>query len=169
MHPSDLIRLPKQLEADPRGQQIIQILTACTRLLWAGGALKIPDVPLTRRLTDALRNARNAGQIVRGLEGADNRLEKEQHGLTMADRKTGVQRGVRISRLLILSNDGSERFYRSVESLLRRSGPRVLAVRLDADAVHLGELLYGPDRIARLIMIEHKEHVAAVLLALIQE
>ena len=84
----------------------------------------------------------------------------------MADQKSGVPRGQRISRLLILANDGAERFYRQVESLLQRHGPRVMAVRLQADAEQLGGLLYGPGRAARLLMIVHKAAVGAALMAL---
>jgi len=161
-----LIRLPKQLETDPRGQQILHALSAHTRLLWSGGTLEIPSIALTWELAAALHDAHNAGRIIRGYESTEKRLGKEQQGLAMVDVKTGIPRGLRVSRLLILSNDGSERFYHGVESLLRRQGPRVLAVCLEADALQLGELLYGPGRMARLIMIEHKDHVAAVLLAL---
>jgi hypothetical protein len=42
----------------------------------------------------------------------------------------------------------------------------VLAVRLALDAAALGELLFGPDRPVRLLLIEHKEAVCSVLLAM---
>jgi len=161
-----LFRLPKQLETDPRGEEILKRLNARAQVLWSGGTLEVPSVELSQGLADVLQKACSAGQIIRGYEGTLKNLEKEQQGLVMADQKTGVQRGVRISRLIILSNDGSERFYRGVESLLRRHGPRVLAVRLETDSFRLGELLYGKGRMARLIMIDHKNHVAAVLLSL---
>jgi hypothetical protein len=66
----------------------------------------------------------------------------------MADRQIGVPRGVRVSRLLLLANVGAERFYRQIEALLRRHGPRVLALRLEIDENGLGELLFGPRRVA---------------------
>lgn len=84
----------------------------------------------------------------------------------MADRQSGISRGMRVSRLLLLSDDGAVRFYRAVDSLLRTHGPRVLAMRLNADAATLGGLLFGPNRIARLLMIEHKDAVSEVLLSL---
>ena len=73
---------------------------------------------------------------------------------------------MRISRLLVLADDGAERFYRRVEALLRRHGPRLMAVRLGIDAEGLGEMLFGPGRAARLLLIEHKTAVGAILLAL---
>ncbi len=66
----------------------------------------------------------------------------------------------------MLADDGAERFYRNVESLLRRHAPRVLALRLSADERALGQLLFGPDERARLLLVEHKDAVSAVLLAL---
>ncbi len=77
-----------------------------------------------------------------------------------------MPRGVRVSRLLVLADDGAERFYRQVERLLRRYGSRVLAVRLEADADALGELLFGTNGRARLLMLNHKEAVSAFLLAM---
>jgi hypothetical protein len=142
------------------------MLTAHTRLLWKDGDIEVTIATLSSALETALRNAHNAGHVIQGLESAERRLVLEERGLCLADGKSSVVRGERISRLLVLSDDGAERFYRKVESLLRRYGPRVLAVRLDVDAATLGELIFGQGRLARLLMLEHKEAVSAVLLAM---
>jgi hypothetical protein len=102
---------------------------------------------------------------VRGLETATKRLANENRGIGLADKKSGVTRGVRVSRLLVMSDDGAERFYRQVESLLRRHGPRLLALCLDVDAETLGTMIFGPGSRARLLMLDHKEAVSAFLLA----
>ena len=154
------------VESDPRSTRVIRILTTNTRPLWHGGVIEVPEIVLTDELAEALRNASRGGKVVRGLESALRLLADEHRGITLADRRSGAQRGSRISRLLILADDGADRFYRTVESLLRRHGSRVLAVRIEADAATLGALLFGPDRIARLIMIEHKDAVSTVLFAL---
>jgi len=73
---------------------------------------------------------------------------------------------VRVSRLLVMADDGAERFYRQVERLLLRHGPRVLAVRLEVDADTLGEMVFGPGRRARLLLLAHKEAVSGVLLSM---
>jgi hypothetical protein len=104
--------------------------------------------------------------VVRSLENAEHALAAEERGMEMADRKSGVPRGVRVSRLLLLANDGADRFYRQIEALLRRHGPRVLAVLLEIDETGLGELLFGPGSVARLLMLEHKQAVGSVLLAM---
>ena len=161
-----MLRLPRQVESDPRAPLVHGMLSSHTRRLWVHGEIEVTEAELTTELTAALRAAHHAGLVVRGLEGAETRLALEGQGLDLADRKGRALRGERVSRLLVLSNDGAERFYRRVESLLRRYGPRVLAVYLDADAATLGGLIFGPGRLARLLMIEHKDAVSAVLLAM---
>lgn len=160
------LRLPKSVESDPRGQLLLRNLTAHTRLLWQGSELRIPTAKMTRELAEALRKAYSAGQVVRSLEKTERALAAEERGLRMADRQSGVPRGVRVSRLLLLANDGAERFYRRIDTLLRRHGPRVLAVRVELDEHRLGELLFGPQSVARLLMLEHKQAVGSVLLAM---
>jgi len=154
------------VESDPRFSGIIHMLTADTRLLWPGGEVAVPVITLDGALATALRHACSIGTIVRGLEDARRRLADESRGLVLADRRSGAQRGSRVSRLLLVTQDGSDRFYRAVESLVRKHGPRVLAARLETDAAALGALLFGPGRIARLVMIERKVALGEVLLAL---
>jgi hypothetical protein len=160
------LRLPKSVESDPRGSQLLCNLTTHTRLLWQRSEIRIPVAGMTLELAEALRQAYSAGCVVRSLENAERTLAAEERGLRMADRQSGLPRGVRISRLLLLANDGAERFYRHIEALLRRHGPRVLAVCLEIDENGLGELLFGPHCVARLLMLEHKQAVASVLLAM---
>jgi hypothetical protein len=160
------LRLPKSVESDPRGAQLLCHLTTNTRLLWQGGEIRIPVARVTPELAEALRNAHRDGHVVRSLENAEHALAAEERGMEMADRKSGVPRGVRVSRLLLLANDGADRFYRQIEALLRRHGPRVLAVLLEIDESGLGELLFGPGSVARLLMLEHKQAVGSVLLAM---
>jgi hypothetical protein len=166
MNMTSALRLPKSIEADPRVSQLLGALDDHSHLLWPGGTVKIAEAKLSDALREVLLAVHHAGQVVRSLEKADLKLAAEARGQGMADQKSGVTRGVRISRLLILSSDGAERFYRQVESLLRRHGPRVTAVRLGTDAEGLGETLYGPNHATRLLLIEHKAAVSAVLLAL---
>jgi hypothetical protein len=160
------LRLPKLVEAHPRGQQVLHILATQARPLWPETELEVPMATLSSKMASALRSAHNAGHVVRSLESAERMLAAQERGLGLVDRNSGVPRGVRVSRLLVLADDGAERFYRQVERLLRRYGPRVLAVRLDADADALGELLFGTKGRARLLMLNHKEAVSAFLLAM---
>jgi hypothetical protein len=162
----ETLRLPRGVEDEAAAAHLASELAARAQLLWAGGELRVPRAQLAPALEAALKSAFSAGQIVRGLEDAERALAAEERGLKHVDRKTGIERGGRVSRLLVLADDGSERFYRNVESLLRRHAPRVLALRLSADELALGQLLFGPDRVARLLLVAHRDAVAAVLLAL---
>lgn len=162
----DTVRLPRRVEEEPAAAHLAAALSARSRPLWAGSALRVPQLEIAAGLEAALKSAFAAGQVVRGLEAAERVLAGEERGLKRVDRRTGVERGGRVSRLLVLSDDGAERFYRKVEALLRRHAPRVLALRVSVDERALGELLFGPDRVARLLLVEHKDAVSAVLLAL---
>jgi len=159
-------RLPRLVESDPRGKQLLNILTTQTRPLWQGSELEVFLYKLNPELAAVLRNALNAGQVVRSLENAERTLDAEERGLRMVDRRSDKPRGVRISRLLLLADNGAERFYRQVERLLRHHGHRVLAVRLEMDADTLGELLFGPGHLVKLLMLNHKKAVCEVLLAM---
>ena len=161
------LRLPKLVEADPRAQDLLRILPAHARLLWPEGKIHVPMVAFSPALAEALRTAHRAGHLVRSLEGAERRLSAEDRGLGLVDQQSGVLRGARVSRLLVLADDGTERFYRQVEKLLRQQGPRVLALRLEVKAETLGQMLFGPGRRAVLLLLDHKEAVSAVLLALV--
>jgi hypothetical protein len=44
----------------------------------------------------------------------------------------------------------------------------VLALRFDVDANRLGETLFGPGEIARLVLLTRKEAVVAALLSLLE-
>jgi hypothetical protein len=103
---------------------------------------------------------------VRGLEQVEKKLEQEARGLSMADARSGTERGARVSRLVLVSADGTERFYRQVERLLRVQGARVLVIQVDADSSQLGGVLSQAVGVVRALMIEHKDSVARVLWAL---
>jgi hypothetical protein len=159
-------RLPRVLEADPIAARLHRLLADRARPLWSGSDTSIAELRLGPALEAALRHAHAEGRLVRGLESAARALDAEERGLRLADRRAAAPRGARVSRLLLLTSDGAERFYRQVEAQLRRHGARVLAVRLDADAARLGALLFGPERRARLVLLEHKDAVVAALRAL---
>lgn len=160
------LRLPKAVEDDPRAARIAARLAADPRPLWPRGTLRVATVPLDAGLADALRSARTAGRVRRGLESIAGALDAEAHGLARVDRESGALRGARMSRLVLVTNDGAERFYRHVETLLARHAARVQGLRLDASAAQLGALLFGPEAIARVVLLDHKDAVAAALLAI---
>jgi len=160
------LRLPKGIEDEPGFARLKHELAARARPLWPRGDVFVPRVEVGPDLEAALTSAFSSGRIVRGLESAERALAAEARGLEKVDRNTGVERRQRVSRLLVLADDGSERFYRSVELLMNRNPGRILALRLDVDELALGRMLFGRDQVARLLLVTHKHAVAAILLAL---
>lgn len=160
------LRLPKLVEADPGTEDLIRGLTAHARALWPGGKIMVPSIVFNPALAEILRKAHASGQLVRSLESAERQLAAEGRGLDLVDQKSGIPRGERVSRLLVLADNGSERFYRQVEKLLRQHGPRVLALRMDVEAEILGQMIFGPGHRVLLLQLNHKDAVSAMLLVL---
>ena len=156
-------QLPRQFCANHDAEAFAAAFAARAEPLWDGGEARAPAIELHPALEAALHAARVARRVVRGLEQARAALSAQQRGLAVVDDRTGQPRRGRVSRLLVLSDDGAERFYRQVDQLLAQHAPRVLAVRVRADEHALGAPFFGPDQVARLLMVDHKEAVAKAL------
>ncbi len=163
------MRFPRQLEADHRPDVIRQVLTARRAKLWSGGDLQVPVIAMTDRLEKAFQSAVLKGQIRWGLEGISEKLCTEKEGIANVRERGGVAYGERISRLIMFSNDGAERFYRHVERLLQSHAPRVLGCLLDVDSRVLGKLITGKDSQVKAVMAEHKDAVSGILRSLLDE
>jgi hypothetical protein len=161
----EALRLPKAIENHAQGAALRNALGAHSQKLWARGVIVVPTATWTPALAAALGDAQREGHLVRGLEQVEKTLEQEARGLSMADARSGTERGARVSRLVLVSADGTERFYRQVERLLRAQGARVLVIQVDADSSQLGGVLSQAAGVVRALMIEHKDSVARVLWA----
>jgi len=160
------IRLPRQLEADNADEAILQGLISCAAKLMLGGKIDVPVIKWSDPLKMALRKARLQGRIRLGLESISEKLAGERYGIKNAHQSSGAAYGDRISRLLLFSNDGADRFYRHIEQLLEQNAPRLLGCKLDVDAGVLGQLILGKDKKIKIIMAEHKDVVSGVLRAI---
>ncbi len=155
--------MPRVLIAEGRASALAEEWVRRALQARAEGLPALARYALDPRLRDALFEARRSRRIVRGIEGAEEALERQERGLarTAAARPESSQR--RISRLLIVSADGSARFYGQVGRLLERYGTRLEAVLLECDESDLGAAAFGPGRRARALLLEHKEAVAEFL------
>jgi hypothetical protein len=156
-------RLPRVVEADLRHDALRALLLETTTPLWPGASIGVPRVAPSEALRAALAAAGAGGRVARGLEAIAASLAGEARGL----RAAGLGDAGRASRLLLVSDDGSARFYRQVGGLLRRHGARLLVLRLRCDARALGAMLFGPGAAAKAACVSRKAAVAAVLLALV--
>lgn len=163
---NDAPRLPKQVEADPQAARVAASLAARRRTLWSGGQLPTPVVGMTARLAATVQSAQMSRRLTRGLERAEKKLAAESRGLDRVDRRAGIERGQRVSRLMLVANDGAERMYRRIESLLRQYGDRLLVVQLTCDALELGALLGKSGSPTKVVMLDHKDAVTDALLSL---
>jgi hypothetical protein len=158
--------LPREIEADPDYDTIRARLAAESRRLWAGGQAIVPVLPLGPALAAALGVARRDGQLVLGLERAEEALAAEARGLTLMARRSGAAPGARVSRLLLVTDDGAERLYRHVERLASEHAPRVLVAMLSTDAATLGRTTTGHEAAVKVALAQRKQAVAALLRAL---
>ena len=158
--------LPRVIEASPDHATIRSRLAARDRLLWRGGQAMVPVLPLRPAVATALAAAYGAGHLVLGLERVAKVLEAETRGLALMARRECVPPRARISRLLLLSDDGAERLFRHAEGLMATHAPRLLVAILAADATVLGRATTGRAAAVKAVLVQHKDAVATLLRAL---
>lgn len=162
----DELRLPKSLENDARLPALRAALKASARKLWDGGVIDVPVAAWNSEVATALSDTEREGHLVRGLELVEKTLDRQARGLALVDARSGTERGSRVSRLMLLGEDGTERFYRQAERLICKQGSRLLALRLEAGSSLLAGLVPHASGVVRALLVEHKDSVARVLLAL---
>jgi len=163
-----VLKLPKDVVADPRHDAVVRLLAENAGLLWENGRNRVATLPMTEALVIELRRALADGHASQGLEFIVEKLAAEQKGLDALNKKAGDSpQNARISRILFIANDGSTRFYRDVDALLSRYSQRLLACRLDIAGEALGEALFGTAKMVRSVLVFDKTAGAKALLALL--
>ena len=127
------LMLPKQLIKDGVDQAINDYLESKNTPLYPDSSLSIPQIPVTPTFHSHIFYAESLGHIEIGFENIENYLQREKFGLEKAGNQSN-----RISRLLLLANDGSKRFYKQIEYIWQ---DRVLVIRLDVASTEFGKLL----------------------------
>lgn len=162
------LKLPRKLVAHPQHDALEKLLTQDRRPLWENGTIQVVNVEFTPALEDILLKAQQFRQLVHGLERIDQILSSEQKGLLALHEKQGTAPVNRVSRVLLISNDGAERFYRACESTLLHHGDRVLGLYVNADSARMGHKLFGPARSVKALLVSDREAVTHVLLSLLE-
>ncbi len=159
-------RLPRQVESDPRAEAVKAALENHQKL-WSGARNRVVALPFAMSMIRAMQLEHRKGRLIRSFELIERALSAQAKGLKMVEEKSGISGGKRISRLLVIANDCSERYLRKVDNLLDQHHEIVLPLMIDADSERLGELFFGEGKTVKLLLIEHKDSVAAVLFALL--
>jgi len=160
------IKLPRELEADGNAETIRRVLGGRTVQLWTGSDLSIPMITMGDPLKKVVRRASLNGQVRWGLEAISDKLKEEERGIANLREGRGLPTGDRVSRLLLISNDGAERFYRHVERLLQAHTPRLFACMVDMDSNEMGSMITGREKQIKVVMAEHRSVVAEILRAM---
>ncbi len=152
------MKLPKQLaieqvESDVRAELARESIELCT-----GSKIFIPVLEVTPELRQQLFHAKALGEITIGYEAIEKFLSNEMRGLQKVDNQ-----GERVSRLLIVTNDGSPRFYRELENLRKKQGRRVMICRLDTGSVLMGEILGLKQTSVKAALLNRKTSVVNLL------
>lgn len=161
-----VLKLPRQLEATPAQAAIESVLRKDLRPIWEKSEHRIAHVSFSQALETALIQARNFKDMELGLENIDRILMIEKKGISALAEKQGTPPALRISRLLITANDGSERFYRACEKTLLLHSERLLFLCVDVASARLGERLFGPNRSVKALLVSDKAGVSHTLLSL---
>jgi len=151
-------KLPRAVEENSCAQ-------AVRDMFQTGTDHELPHLKLDAEITTTLQRALRTGRLKRGFETTLDVLANERHGLAKLQKKTGKIQAPRVSRLILTSNDCSQRLLREIEDALQLHAPRVLALGLQADSATLGSLLYGADTNVKVLLLEHKDAVAEMLIA----
>jgi len=134
--------------------------------LWADSTRDVPLLTLNKTLENALRKARLQRRVRVGLDDILEKLSAEKKGLDELSQKTNISGTERISRLLLFTSDGAQRFYSNIDSALAQHHPRILGCMLDVDSDTLGRMITGKGGIIKVILIEHKDAVSDILRAI---
>jgi len=156
-------RWPRRLIAEGRGERLAHWWLDSRDAAASAGRPPFARIPFTRALADELYEARRARRLVRGLDGAEQRLAAEQAGLPPSPLSNSSTEPPRISRLLVVSEDGSERFYRQINKMYQKYLNRLEVLVVACDEVELGRSIFGTGRRARAVLVDHKDGVIQLL------
>ena len=128
--------------------------------LVAGSTVEILRVDWAPQTRTALQSLYRKGWILRGFDAARDQLLREHKG-----HQALPHTPLRVCRALLVTSDASAGLCRQMERLLRQTFPRVIGGRLSIDGSTLGTLLFGPERLAKCVLITRKQGVVAWLAA----
>jgi hypothetical protein len=160
-----MLKLPKNIVTHPNVLQIENLFIHNMRRLHANGRLQVPVWSFDAKCQKALALVYGFKHLTQGLEFISTELDKELKGLKALQKQPGQAQNQRLSRLILLSNDGSERFYHQAESLLVKHCDRLMACIIDATADQLGEAFTKKSNPTKALLIDDRKALESFLAA----
>lgn len=152
-----MLKLPKNVLTHPNLKQIESLFSQHLKLLRPEGTIKIPRWEFSDKMLAALLKIHSTKNLIQGLESIESHLDKELKGLKALKSLPGQTQNKRLSRLLLLSNDGSERFYHNAESILIRHCDRTLGCILDASSEQIGDAVSNKASPVKALLIDDRQ------------
>ena len=163
-----MLKLPKNIMTHPNVKIIETLFTSNLKLLYPEGRRKVPQWSFDDNVRRALKGVYDSKNLVQGLEAIGDHLDKELKGLKALTKQPGQTQNDRLSRLIILSNDGSERFYHNVDSILNRHLGRAMACIVDATAEQLGDAFTKKANPAKALLIDERKALESFLATIVE-
>ena len=156
------MELPKQLTTEQVESDVRAALARESIELCVDSEVSIPLLRLTPELRKHIFYAKSIGELTVSYTAIEEYLANELRGL----RKVG-NKSDRVSRLLIVTNDGTPRFYRELEFLHKKQGGRVMICRLDIKSASMGDILGFKNKQVKAVLLNRKTSVVNVLKSLL--
>lgn len=103
------------------------------------------------------------------MEKIEKALDQQGEGFQSLARRGTPSTPTETVRLLLLSNDGSQRFYRLAERLAKRHNPWLGIVVLNLPSQELGLQFFGPNAAVKALLLDHKDWVCRFLESWLEE
>ncbi len=155
------MKLPKELAKENIEAKVLAALERERFEIDSGSGMHIPVLQLNPELRKNIFYAKSLGELIIGSDLIEITLAAERKGL----QNVGNQ-SERISRLLLVTNDGSERFYRELSFLQNKQGGRVLICRLNIDSALMADILGLKEKTVKAILVNRRNSVVNVLKAM---
>ena len=152
------MELPKQLKKDNIELEVQAALDKESIALYSESETQISVLTLNHKMRQQIFFAKSVGELIFGFETIEKSLLNELRGLQKSDNQSE-----RISRLLLVTNDGSTNFYQDVECLIQKQGTRLLVCRLDIDGKLMGSILALKGKQVKAVLLNSKKAVINVL------
>jgi hypothetical protein len=165
-----VLKLPRAVEGDPRHSAIEALLQADRQPLWEKSTVTIAHIPLGKGLQSYLKALFHRKQLERGLENIDTLLTREKKGISALHEKLGTPASLRISRVLLIAQDGSQRFYRACEKLLLHNSERLIILQINEPSSRLSEIFLGTlEKPLKALLVSDRDAVSGVLFSLLED